>query len=345
MIYDSSSEWEKIEDAYFNLVKDFTILVGTVFGSSIALAAGRNVNASFILGEFFLFIALVAGIINLYATLKGKEFFHFLMVISELEQNKHRKVDEKEDFLLKANEDLIEDYERLKEKNQKGPLTFVLRIIKIDYFYPLLLFSSLLGIFFIFISLFTFPSLSFSLKLPDFSSAILSFMNPALSPWIESLGAVGTIGAAIAAWFAINLSNKRLKIEQTPYIVLDHIKRIDERLDYRFGFAVKNIGRGPAINITFSVNKDFSRRNDAFFSDDQPHSANFTSMEVSYYWEVDANRLDNLIFKRGFAFLYIFFEDQASSLFRTKVKVKKIGTASTLKYIVMENQFEGRVRT
>lgn len=150
---------------------------------------------------------------------------------------------------------------------------------------------------------------------------------------IESVSAIGTFVAAVFAGLALRQSNKQLKIEQTPYIVLDHIRKVGDR----FGFAVKNIGRGSAINITFSIEENISSRNDAFFSDDQPHSANFRSMEESHYWKTDASRLDNLIFKNGFAFLYIFFEDQSFSPYRTKVKIKSIGKRPNHKYIVMEN--------
>lgn len=160
-----------------------------------------------------------------------------------------------------------------------------------------------------------------------------------LSNWIEFLGAVGAITASVAAWFAIRQSNKQLKIEQTPYVVLDHIIREGDR----YGFAIKNIGRGPAVHITFSISDKKSRRNDAFFSNDQQHSANFYPFEESHYWFVDGNVIDNLKHDNDFASLYIFFNNQSDETFMTKVKIKRIiKSGGNVTYVVMENM-KGKV--
>lgn len=157
------------------------------------------------------------------------------------------------------------------------------------------------------------------------------------SPSWNVIGSLGAAAAALAAFGAIRQSNKQLKIEQTPYVTLDHILRQENR----FGFAIKNIGKGPAVHVTFSISDKTSNRNEAFFSDDQPHSANLRSSEESHYWMVDNNVLERLSLKGGFAFLYIFFEDQANNLFRTRVKIKKIiKSGGIIEYTVMENQFE-----
>lgn len=149
----------KIEKKYFTLIKDLTILSGTVFGSSIALSVGRDINLRFLFGEILLFISLCAGIINLYASLRGEEFFHFLMTIGELKRTLPKRTGGKEDFIVDAQEDSIKSYERLLEKNKKDPLAFLLRLVKIDYFYPALLITFLLGIFFILFSLIQIPPL------------------------------------------------------------------------------------------------------------------------------------------------------------------------------------------
>ena len=47
---------------YSVLLKDMTILTGTMFTTSIALAAGRDTNTYFVFGELFLFISLVSGL-------------------------------------------------------------------------------------------------------------------------------------------------------------------------------------------------------------------------------------------------------------------------------------------
>lgn len=127
-------------------------------------------------------------------------------------------------------------------------------------------------------------------------------------------------------------------IGQTPYVVLDHIIKSENR----FGFAYKNIGKGSAVSVTFSKNEDISSRNNAFFSNDQPHSTNLRSEEESHYWYVDNYVLENLSFSsEDFAFLYIFYESQSNIVFRTKIKIKKIiKSGGIIEYIVMENQFE-----
>lgn len=156
------------------------------------------------------------------------------------------------------------------------------------------------------------------------------FNNP-----IELLSTFGSVAAAVAAWIALRQSNKKLEIEQTPYVVLDHIRFIDST---KFGFSIKNVG-GPALRVTFSEKGNIDNRNDAFFSDDQPHSANLRTAEESHYWKVDSVVLEELSFESGYAYLYCFFEDQAGSLFRTKVKIKKISKDDgSIRYIVMENE-------
>lgn len=134
-----------------------------------------------------------------------------------------------------------------------------------------------------------------------------------------------------------SILKQQLKIEQTPYVVLDHIRKHENR----FGFAIKNIGRGPAVSVTFSKSDNISIRNEPFFSNDQPHSVNLMSQEESHYWVVDNNVLENLHFENSFANLNIFFENQFSIWFRTKVKIKSIiKSGGVVEYTVMENQFE-----
>lgn len=124
-----------------------------------------------------------------------------------------------------------------------------------------------------------------------------------LKTFIELVGSIGTFVAAVFAGFALRQSNKQLRIEQIPHVVLDHIVRESSR----YGFATKNIGRGPAVHVTFSTGDDISKRNNAFFSNDQPHSANFYPFEESHYWYVDGNVLDSLKHKNDYAYLYIFY--------------------------------------
>jgi hypothetical protein len=155
---------------------------------------------------------------------------------------------------------------------------------------------------------------------------------------IESISAIGTFIAAVFAGLALRQSNKQLKIEQTPYMVLDHIVRDGNR----YGFATKNVGRGPAVNITFNKSDKMSKRNDAFFSNDQQHSANFYPFEESHYWYVDGNVIDKLKHDNDYAFLYIFYNNQSDETFMTKVKIKRIKPGGNVAYVVMENM-KGKV--
>lgn len=153
----------------------------------------------------------------------------------------------------------------------------------------------------------------------------------------SALGSIGTLIATFLAFRAIQQSNKHLEIEQTPHVVLDHIIREGSR----YGFAIKNIGRGPAVHITFSTSGDMSKRNNAFFSNDQSHSANFYPFEESHYWYVDGNVLDGLKHKNDYAYLYIFCNSQSNAVFRTKVKIKRIiKEGNNVAYVVMENKFK-----
>lgn len=153
MSYDSDSEWEKIENKHFELTKSLMVLAATIFGASVALAVGKQGNVRFIMGEFLLFISLSSGMIIMYSMIKGKEFFHFLMVNWELKSNLKKRTGGNEDLLIDYQEKQIKDYELLIEKSKGGFLSPLLKIIKIDHFYPIFLSSFLLGTFLIFFSL------------------------------------------------------------------------------------------------------------------------------------------------------------------------------------------------
>ncbi len=157
MAYNISEEAEKLEGKRFNLVKDLTVLSGSIFGLSIALAAGRFVNIRFIVGEFLLFLSIIAGVVILYAALHGEEFFHYMMTSSELKSKLSYRIGLNDDVLIKSVGDSIKSYEKLMKNNQSGILFIVLKIIKIDYFYPSFYVTFLLGILFIFLSLIRFP--------------------------------------------------------------------------------------------------------------------------------------------------------------------------------------------
>lgn len=57
---------EDEENSYGTILKDLVILAGTVFTTSIALAAGRDVNIYFVTGELLMLISIIAGLILMY---------------------------------------------------------------------------------------------------------------------------------------------------------------------------------------------------------------------------------------------------------------------------------------
>lgn len=142
-------EGKRIETKQFNLIKDLTIAAGSIFGASIALATGSDVSDLFILGEAFLLIVIVIGIVLLYSAIHAEEFSHFILSAFKL---KNTLSTEKEEFMKQATKELIDSYENLsKRKNLLSPF---FRVIKIDYLYPVFLTSFLIGVFLLFLSLF-----------------------------------------------------------------------------------------------------------------------------------------------------------------------------------------------
>jgi hypothetical protein len=159
----NNEESNRVDDTYFDLLKNSTILTGTIFASSIALATGNKVNNLFIMGEFFVLVATVTGILFLWTQLKSREWTHFLNVKMQLEGDLIINKDIMEDVERQAAENLIKDYDRLMD-NKSNVLNFLLRIITVDRL-PSIFYSALLiGLILIWLSLFI--DFQFS-KLPD----------------------------------------------------------------------------------------------------------------------------------------------------------------------------------
>jgi hypothetical protein len=149
----NDKETEDISNKYLTIIKDFTILAGTTFGSSIALSTGRPQNDLFILGEFFLLVSVLSGAVKLWSEIKGREWFYFLMVKGRLQFDLNLNADIMEDFERKEVQKLIDSYARLMSK--KGSIWYLLKIIPVDYF-PTISFSTFtIGVFFICLSLVT----------------------------------------------------------------------------------------------------------------------------------------------------------------------------------------------
>jgi len=149
---DASEDFKKIEGQYYDLLKNVTILSGTIFASSIALATGRNVSYMFLTGEFFLLVSTLFGGIFLWAQLKGREWLHFHQVKFHLQEDLVVNKDIMHDFVVKATQETINSYDKL--MNQKTlPLDYFLRIVKIDWIPSITLSSFFIGLILLWLSL------------------------------------------------------------------------------------------------------------------------------------------------------------------------------------------------
>ena len=150
---ENSKILERLNNDTFNLSKDLLIVAGTIFGSSIALAAGRTVNNRFIFGEFFLFLSLISGLIILLTHLKGKEWDYSFSSKNSIEAylllNKKR-IDK---FELDNLEDLVKSHNRLLASNQRGILYLCLKIIRLERLHTIFYVTFLIGVLLILISI------------------------------------------------------------------------------------------------------------------------------------------------------------------------------------------------
>lgn len=155
------------------------------------------------------------------------------------------------------------------------------------------------------------------------------------------LGAIGTIAAAAVSVFTLRLLRSQLEKEQEPFVVARDDISFDKD---NFKIKLKNVGRGPAFNITGCRTSNEEERNDAFFMNNQPHSknlcANNADEEGEKQWRFDKSVMDSLeenkVNNEIYKFFYFFYESQLGSVYYTKVKMKKDGSD----FIVMENQRE-----
>lgn len=77
---------EETENSYSNILKDLVILAGTVFTTSIALAAGRDVNIYFVTGELLMLISIIAGLVLMYHEHKRRIKIHTLYLKNDFQE-------------------------------------------------------------------------------------------------------------------------------------------------------------------------------------------------------------------------------------------------------------------
>lgn len=178
-------------------------------------------------------------------------------------------------------------------------------------------------------------------------------------PIWEVAVATGTIAAAYFAYAAIRESNKRLEVEQTPYVVLkDRIFTAgsgkDEHLDL---ISLKNIGKGSAVKITASSDPEGQI---SIIEGSNPHSIDLASGDYHNNWAIDEGQVVKGLAKQGKKiksvikdvpneanleddekdnadfYLFIWYENQAGNRYRTVVQIRHSGYF----FKVMENKFE-----
>lgn len=166
--------------------------------------------------------------------------------------------------------------------------------------------------------------------------------KPSLTPinW-TMLEALGTCAAAAVSVFTLLLLRRQLVKEQEPFVVVRD--DISPNKDGQYYIKLKNVGRGPALNITGCKTAAKDKRNDAFFANGQPHSKHFSannadSEKNEQRWLIDKSLVNSLeefenneeVYKR----FYLFYESQLGAIYYTEVKMKK----NKNKFVVMDNR-------
>ena len=148
---ESNDEYKRLEDRYYDLLKNSTILSGSVFASSIALAVGKDVGCVFVVGEFMLLLATIWGIIFLWNQLQVREWSYFMKTKGRLEGDLLLYEDAMEEFEVKTTRDHIESYKKLLD--QKSFLSHLFGIVKPDWLPGLFYCCLVLGLVLIWVSL------------------------------------------------------------------------------------------------------------------------------------------------------------------------------------------------
>ncbi|SRR3989344_175033 len=150
------------------------------------------------------------------------------------------------------------------------------------------------------------------------------------------LVAGGTISAVIVALYVSYRSiiievkqnkqiERQLKIEQEPYVVIDgSIALVGHG---RHEVKIKNVGRGSAIRVTCSVDKN--NRDEAFFENNKPH-AYYLSMDEGASTLIDDSTISKI---KNYPNFYIFYKSQLGDFYKTEVKMKMLPD----KLVIMEN--------
>jgi hypothetical protein len=153
-----------------------------------------------------------------------------------------------------------------------------------------------------------------------------------LNMFLSGLSALGATSATFVACLALRLSRKQFNLEQEPNVVVfDDITKEDRG----FRIKIKNDGRGQALSILGCLSPQPEKRNDGFFSSDQPHSKSLYPGDRSS-WLIDSSRIEEFtdIDEAGlkYSIFYLFYESQLGKTYRTNIKLKEI---SSTRFVIM----------
>lgn len=169
----------------------------------------------------------------------------------------------------------------------------------------------------------------------------------------------GTVAAALFAYKAIIESNRRLEIEQTPYVVLK--ERVytagSGRSEHLHIISLKNVGKASAVRIIATTDPEGEI---SIIEGSNPHSIDLAPAEPHNNWAIDEQRVIEGLAKQGKIVrsvvrdipdentlrvdqkdkadfnLFIWYENQQGNRYQTIVKIRHSGVF----FKVMENKFE-----
>jgi len=159
----SDQDFKDLERANLDFFKNSTILAGSVFGSTLALSAGKPTSNLLILGEGFLIISILIGLFSLKASLNSKEWRYFFNQKYSLGNDLIMYKDLMPDFLFKASEDSIKSFDLI--LNKPAYIKILLKIIPISFVEPLFYGFLISGLICLWFSLFV--------SLPDLPKVLL----------------------------------------------------------------------------------------------------------------------------------------------------------------------------
>lgn len=157
---------------------------------------------------------------------------------------------------------------------------------------------------------------------------------------------MGTLSAAYYAYAGIREANKRLEIEQSPYLVIKDRIYTAGPTDRLHLISLKNIGKGRAINIKATADPEGLI---SIIDGTNPHSIDLNSGEPHLGWAIDEQRVVEGLLKQGKKvtcvandipdenalseeqkvqadfYLYLWYEDQLGNGYKTETTFRHSG--------------------